>query len=425
MPTTHGSRLFEGWRCETDAPVVRRLREAGMTVLACVNLDDFAGACFGESSVQGTMRNPYDLTRMVSGSSGGSAVSVAVGYAPVSIGTDTGGSLRIPAALCGVVTLRPTVGLVSRAGIFPRSSSQDTAGPMASSVWGVAAALDVIAGRDPDDAATLRAAVPPGGYAANLPAARRRLVQPRPNAPLAGLRLAYVRGGLAIWGDEPHGPVLARIDGVVDALRGHGATVIEVEAPPRELLDGSSLIGWESSRSVDAYLGSRPSAPVRSMAELVATGSMTPPVLAAFEVESGRDPSSAQGRASIADALAKRAELRRWTRARATESHVSAFVYPTVQQVATRIGAEQAGVFTRWSEHTEWPAIALPAGLVDAPVDDDGQGSEGAASRGLPASLELLGLPGGELDLLAIAQLVETVSGRLRRPATWRLAASI
>ncbi|MDR0416285.1 MAG: amidase, partial [Propionibacteriaceae bacterium] len=196
LPTTHGSPLFAGWRAGADAPAVARLRAAGMVLLAKVALDDFGAACFGECTIRGTMRNPYDDSRMAGGSSGGSALAVAAGYAPLALGADTGGSLRIPAALTGVATLRPSLGFAPSAGVFPLAPSQDVIGPMATTVAGLRTA-----------AAWL------GGGPAPPPAVTR----------LAGRRLGVVRDGLAIWGDDPGGPVRRRFDEVGGRLSAAGA----------------------------------------------------------------------------------------------------------------------------------------------------------------------------------------------------------
>ncbi|MCL2594389.1 MAG: amidase, partial [Promicromonosporaceae bacterium] len=245
LRTTHGTTLFAGWVPEQDAPIVARLRQAGMVLLAKVSLDDYAGACWGESSLLGPMRNPYDPTRMVGGSSGGSAVAVAAGYAPLSLGTDTGGSLRIPAALCGVATLRPTAGLLPLSGIFPRSPSQDVVGPMAATVEGLRLSLAALRG---------------------LPVSASPPSLPDPS----GLRLGVVEGGLAIWGDEPEGPVLRRFREVVTALRTAGVTLVPMAAPPRQLLDDSPVIALEARTAIDAYLA-RTGMPVGSFAELLTT----------------------------------------------------------------------------------------------------------------------------------------------------------
>ena len=155
LPTTGGSILLDGSIPPDDAFVVKKLRDAGAVILAKVNLSEFAsGGAF--SSLGGQTRNPHDPMRTPSGSSGGTGVSVAAGYAPLGLGTDTGGSVRGPSSSNGIVGLKPTLGLLSRDGIIPLALSFDTGGPMARNVADVAVALGVMTGVDPADAATKR-----------------------------------------------------------------------------------------------------------------------------------------------------------------------------------------------------------------------------------------------------------------------------
>lgn len=153
LPTTGGSVLLEGSIPPEDAFLVKKLRVAGAIILAKVNLSEFASGD-PRSSLGGQSLNPHDLTRSPSGSSGGTGVAVAAGYAPLGMGTDTGGSIRGPSTASGIVGLKPTHGLLSRSGIIPLALTFDTGGPMARSVSDIAAALGVLTGVDPADAAT-------------------------------------------------------------------------------------------------------------------------------------------------------------------------------------------------------------------------------------------------------------------------------
>ncbi|MEJ1963671.1 MAG: amidase family protein [Gammaproteobacteria bacterium] len=141
MPTTGGSFVLAGSQPRVDAPIVRRLREAGAIILAKVNLDDFAAGGAGFSSVLGQTRNPYDPRFTPLGSSGGSGAALAAWFTPLAVGTDTGGSLRSPASVSGIYGLKPTTGLLSRDGIIPTCYSYDAAGPMARNVYDLAAML--------------------------------------------------------------------------------------------------------------------------------------------------------------------------------------------------------------------------------------------------------------------------------------------
>ncbi len=254
LGTTAGSLALCDAGPAADAPLVTRLRAAGALVLGKANLSEWAnfrstGSSSGWSAVGGLSVNPYALDRSAGGSSSGSAAAVAAGLAPVAVGTETDGSIVCPAALCGVVGLKPTVGLVEGAGIVPISHSQDTAGPMARTVWDAAMLLDVLAVRPRDDAFT--ASCRPDG--------------------LRGARIGVPRRGL--WGYSRAADDLA--EEAVRLLAAQGAVLVDpADLPSMEELAASeaetTVLDTEFKADLEAYLATRGPGSPRTLAEVMA-----------------------------------------------------------------------------------------------------------------------------------------------------------
>ncbi|MEZ5182695.1 MAG: Asp-tRNA(Asn)/Glu-tRNA(Gln) amidotransferase subunit GatA [Acidimicrobiales bacterium] len=214
VATTCSSRILEGWVPPYDATVVQRLAAAGAVAVGKTNLDEFAMGSSTESSAFGATRNPVDLDRVPGGSSGGSAAAVAAGFAPLALGSDTGGSIRQPAAFCGVVGVKPTYGLVSRYGLIAFASSLDQVGPFARTVADAALLLEAIAGHDPADATSIPQPAP--SISAHL------------DEGVGGLRVGVVR---ELMGEGIDPAIAARVREAAEALAAAGATVEEVSVP--------------------------------------------------------------------------------------------------------------------------------------------------------------------------------------------------
>ncbi|MDS1272012.1 Asp-tRNA(Asn)/Glu-tRNA(Gln) amidotransferase subunit GatA [Lipingzhangella sp. LS1_29] len=219
VPTTAGSRILEGWRPPYDATVTQRLRAADMVLLGKTNMDEFAMGSSTENSAFKPAHNPWNLDRVPGGSSGGSSAAVAAFEAPLATGTDTGGSIREPAAMCGLVGAKPTYGGSSRYGLIAFASSLDTPGPFARTVHDAALLHEAFSGHDPRDATSLDAPVPPVVAASQQP-------------DIAGMRVGLVRQ--LQNGSGYSSGVTQRFTETVELLESLGAKVVEVSCPSFE-----------------------------------------------------------------------------------------------------------------------------------------------------------------------------------------------
>ena len=213
IPTTCSSKILEGWKPPYNATVVDTLAAAGAVIVGKTNLDEFAMGSSTENSAFGPTKNPHDTTRVPGGSSGGSAAAVAAGFSQIALGSDTGGSIRQPAAHCGVVGVKPTYGYVSRYGLVAFASSLDQIGPFTNSVADAALMLDVIGGHDPLDSTSIPQQHP------SLTEAIQQGVE--------GLRIGRIADLPA--GADPD--VQERLEAAFDALRNAGATIVDVTVP--------------------------------------------------------------------------------------------------------------------------------------------------------------------------------------------------
>jgi aspartyl-tRNA(Asn)/glutamyl-tRNA(Gln) amidotransferase subunit A len=218
VPTTAGSKILQGWRPPYDSTVVSKLKDAGVVIMGKTNMDEFAMGSSTENSGYGPTFNPWDLTRTPGGSSGGSSAAVSSFEAPLAIGSDTGGSIRQPAALTGIVGVRPTYGAVSRYGLIAYSSSLDQAGPFGRTVLDTALLHEVIAGHDPKDATSINAPVP-------------AVVAAAKSGDVKGMKIGVIK---QLQGEGYQKGVQARFDESLQVLASLGAEIVEVDCPSFE-----------------------------------------------------------------------------------------------------------------------------------------------------------------------------------------------
>ncbi len=396
VETTCASQILSGYHPPYDATAVRRLREAGAVPVGKTNLDEFAMGSSTENSAYGATRNPWNTDRVPGGSSGGSAAAVAIGSALGALGSDTGGSIRQPASLCGLVGMKPTYGLVSRYGLVAFASSLDQIGPLARTVDDAIALLEAIAGHDPADATSWRGEVPDF---------RSRL-----GRGVEGLRIGTVT---ELSGDGYEPAVSAATERMVAALEREGATVREVSLPTFDVaLSAYYLIApAEASANLARFDGVRYG--------LRVDGATTEEMMARTRAE-GFGPEVIRRillgtyalSAGYYDAFYGQAHRVRTliTRdfARAYED-VDVLVSPTSPTVAFPVGARTADPLAMYlsdictipSNLAGHPAISVPIGL-----DDDG----------LPIGFQVMAPALAEPLMFQVAETVERLAGFDARP---------
>jgi len=391
MPTTGGCLALAGHVPRQDAFQVRKLRGAGAVILGKVNLHELALGLTTISSYGGQTLNPYDLTRAPGGSSGGSGVAAAANFAAFALGTDTSGSIRIPASHNAIVGLRPTAGLSSRSGVIPFGHTQDTAGPMARSVADVAVVLDATVGHDPADPVTAASeGKTPASYTSSL----------REDA-LRGARVGVLT---EFFGTAPEDqPVAVVVRRAIDDMKARGAIVVDVTVPGLgALLTASNLLTQELKFDLRDYLRRPPAAAVTSLEALLASGLHTAQFTGFIEGANALPDDYPAG-----DDYKKRLEAREALRRAVVEvmdaSRLDALVYPTTRRIAPLVGGNQLGSNAGLSAQSGCPAITVPAGTVEG---------------GFPVGVELLGRPFAEPVLLALAYAYEQLTKHRRPPAS-------
>ena len=410
LPTTLGFYGLKGAVPYADAEVVAKLRAAGAIILAKMNLSELASGP-AMSSLGGQTHNPHNLEYSPAGSSSGSAVGVAAGYAPIALGTDTTGSVRSPATTNGVVGLKPTTGVISTIGVMPAVAGMDTVGPITRSVADAAVMLSILQDVDVRDA---KARDQNGMYPADP------LETLRPDA-LMGARIGYLRHDFA--GDDKE--VDAVVSAAIEKLKACGATVVEVQLPfwlPHFEDDVQSMLyRTEAAPSLNAYLlSSFPPGYPRTHADILAMSKQltaptadgmlpnperlslyvseeaTPPLTNPYYI-AAKDQGLAFIKASMDAVLA--------------DQHLDALVYPTSTTRIRKIGEEpprnSRGLYGNWGTSlaslTGWPDLTVPAGMT---------------SDGLPVGISFIGQRFNDMKLLGYGYAFEQATHALRQPVT-------
>jgi Asp-tRNA(Asn)/Glu-tRNA(Gln) amidotransferase A subunit family amidase len=366
-PSTSGNPLLASTAAASDAEQILRLRRAGALILAKTHMSEFSFEVRSRSSLGGDVRNPFDSTVTAGGSSGGSAAAVAAGFAVAALGTDTGGSLRIPAAFNGLVALRPTQGWLDLTGTAPLAPSTDTIGPMGRCVTDVARVLAVMA---------------PAADSAGLTIADDLLQG------FAGRRIGVLRQA---FGEE--GVIEAAMQEALAAMAAAGARLIDPLVLPGAALPigDAAIVDWEFRAAFDRYLQTRvaPGQAPRSLAEIVASGKYLPEYRESLARRMSIGPLSSP---MYREVLAAHGRLRNALLASMDREQLSAIVDPPARVLPSSLDNPAVGWAPELAARAGCPAITLPVGR---------------SPRGLPIGLEMMARPREEALLLDLARDLE------------------
>ena len=392
MPTTGGSLSLEGVVPRDDALITTRVKKAGALILAKVNLHEFA--VWGEtvSSIMGQTLNPYDLTRSSGGSNGGTGAGIAANFGMVGIGTDTINSIRSPSSACCLVGFRATLGLVSRDGIIPYSLTQDMAGPLARTAEDAAKVLDVIAGYDPDDAATAWA------YG-NIPETYTQFLD---IDGLKGARIGVLRSFFGTG--QEHREVNHAINQSIDIMAQRGAEVIELEEPidANKLVSEVSVHLYDLKRDLDIYLKDLDTrASVNSLADVIDSGRYHPGIEENIKHAATLSTDSVEYK----DRFIKRAKLQQQVMKLMADNRLDVIVFPHQKILVVPVGASQVERNGVLGSVTGFPAFVVPGGFSQ-PTDT------------APIGLEMVGRPWSEPTLIRIVYAFEQATKFRRPPAS-------
>ena len=386
MPTSGGALALATLQPAADAFQVKKLRDAGAVILGKTTMHELASGITNISSLTNQTRNPYDLYRTPGGSSGGTGAAIGASFAAAGMGSDTCGSIRIPAANQNLVGLRGTHGLSSRSGVMPLSATQDIAGPLARTVTDLAIMLDATVGADPTDPITKDGA-------GHIPKTYRDALTADG---LKGARIGILR---SLWGSAPEDEEVAGVlRRALDAMKVQGAEVVEISVPGLDdLLRDSSVIADEFKFDLMAYLAKQPNAPVKSLGDVIERGLHHDALDAQFRLRNAPEKRETE---HYRQAMVKRRASRAAVLATLEEQRIDVLAYPTLRRKPASIGDAQFGTNCQLSATTGLPAISVPAGFT---------------TDGLPIGLELLGGAWTEATLLKYAFAWEQ-SAKPRRP---------
>jgi amidase len=394
METTGGSLCLKSHVPPEDAFIVRRLREGGAIVLGKTNLHEFAVSGETVSSILGQTLNPYDLKRTPGGSSGGTGAALAANFGVIGIGTDTVNSIRSPASANSLVGIRPTLGLISRSGIIPHSSSQDVAGPMARTVADAVKMLDVISGDDLADSDT----------AWNIGNVREDYTKYLDPKALRGARIGVLQ---TFFGTETvHQEVNGVINEAVKRMKKLGAVVLPINNPA---FDSDKIVSevtvhlHELKANLDSYLGNpKGKAPVKSLEEIILPGKYHTSIGEAIK----QAQALSQNDPDYKERLIRRMKLQNLVMRVMAENKLDALVYPHQKRLVVPVGKKQVDRNGVLAAVTGFPAITLPGGFSKP---------AGGSPIGVPVGIEFLGRPWGEPTLIRLAYSFERAT-KFRRP---------
>jgi Asp-tRNA(Asn)/Glu-tRNA(Gln) amidotransferase A subunit family amidase len=394
MPTTGGSLSLAGYTPVSNATVTQKLRAAGAIILAKVNLHEFA--IWGEtvSSIRGQTLNPYDLTRTPGGSSGGTGAGLAANFAVVGIGTDTINSIRSPASANSIVGIRPTLGLVSRAGVIPNSLTQDAVGPLARTVTDAVKMLNVLVGYDPMDPTT-------AGSVANAEKDYSKYLKAYG---VKDKRIGVLR---SFFGNAPiHAEVTTVANTAIEDLKKLGATVIDLNTPDLDsgrISTDISVHPYELKPALNGYLGEA-DAPVKSLEEIIFSGKFHPNI-----GDNLKQAQSLELDDSYRLRLQKRAELQQRLTKIMADERLDAIVFPHQKRLVVPVGETQVERNGALGSVTGFPSIIIPGGF-SSPTQ--------SAALGVPVGIEFLGRPWSENVLIEIGYGYEQATRHRRPPPT-------